>query len=172
MRLNVKHCVESTCFPTTMTCFSAATSPPQRIQAPISQGTRPGKGPTWMVKPHLVSLSSNKTKLAGPIHYLRGPTRRLSNTLLELIKCLFKAEVNVNTKLKANWLTRSGLWLIIRVRNELLALGWRINFLFTSSCSGNLPYIWSDLNSSVCCALDTALDAENVFWLGRIMFWI
>lgn len=144
------------------------------IKTPISHGIQPARGWTWMAKLHLVSLSSNKTKLTGTIHYLRGPTRRLSNTLSELIKCLSKAEVNVKTELKVNRLTCSVLCLIISAKNELLALrpcaGGSISCSH-QGCWGNLPHIWFDLNSSVCFALDTALDTENVFWLGR-MFWI
>lgn len=144
------------------------------IKPPICHGTQPATGSAWMAQLHLVSLSSNKTKLTGTIHYLRGPTRRLSNTLSELIKCLFKAEVNVNTKLKVNWLPCSVLCLIISVKNELLALRPGAGGSISCShqgCSGNLPHIWFDLNSSVCFALDTAQDTENAFWLGR-MFWI
>lgn len=95
---------------------------PWAIKAPISHGIQPARGWTWMAKPQPVLLPSNKTELAGTIHYLRGPTSRLSNTLSELIRCLFKAEANVNTKLKVNWLTRRVLCLVISVKNELLAL--------------------------------------------------
>lgn len=143
---------------------------PQMIKARICHGTQPARGWAWMAELHLVSLSSNKTKLTGTIHYLRGPTARLSNTLSELIKCLFKAEVNVNTKVKVNWLTCSVLCLIISVRNELLALrpcaGGSISCSH-QGCWANLPHVWFDFSSSVSFALDT----ENVFWLGR-MFWI